>query len=250
MNNGDLQIVKSWEVPEVLVEISGIANVDAQNFACVQDELGSIFLFNTASSEITKKIDFAGPGDYEGIALAGANAYVVRSDGHIFEVENFNSESLIVHEYPTFLTASQNVESLSYDRSHHRLLLITKGADPNSNDYKGIYAFDLNSKKLSSNPVFKIDLNDETLQKMTGKKSGNEFQPSDIEIHPSTREIYILQGVQPGLLVLDTEGRIKKCYQMDKKNFPQAEGLSFSSAGDMFISNEGKKGKGNILQVK
>src|SRR5687768_3515211 len=37
-------IVEQWNVPEVLKEISAHQYIDADRFACVQDELGKIFI--------------------------------------------------------------------------------------------------------------------------------------------------------------------------------------------------------------
>src|SRR5688572_863103 len=63
----DIQISQKWEMPEILKEVSAIAYVDAQRFACVQDELGKIFIFNTSTKKIEKEIAFGDTGDYEGI---------------------------------------------------------------------------------------------------------------------------------------------------------------------------------------
>jgi len=39
-------------------------------------------------------------------------------------------------------------------------------------------------------------------------------------------------------------------YLLNTKQFLQPEGITFNAAGDLFISNEGIKQPGNILQVK
>ena len=53
-NNGNgsvtaITIVKKWDMPEYLAEISGLSCIDGQRFACVQDELGKIFIYNNSS---------------------------------------------------------------------------------------------------------------------------------------------------------------------------------------------------------
>jgi len=45
-----ITIVKKWDMPKSLAEISGLSYMDRQRFACVQDELGKIFIYNTTSS--------------------------------------------------------------------------------------------------------------------------------------------------------------------------------------------------------
>src|SRR5687767_4661118 len=73
----DVIIKQKWDLPEELKEVSGIAYMGKDRFACVQDELGTIFIFNSASGTIEKKIQFAGAGDYEGVSVNGDMAYVV-----------------------------------------------------------------------------------------------------------------------------------------------------------------------------
>ncbi len=85
-----VQIEKKWELPKILREVSGIAHMGNNKIACVQDEDGIIFIYDLVSSRIEEEIEFAGAGDYEGISLVGETAYVLRSDGTIFEVTNFN----------------------------------------------------------------------------------------------------------------------------------------------------------------
>ncbi len=44
----DIKIISRWDLPSELLEISGIAYIDATHFACVQDEAGTIYIYNTA----------------------------------------------------------------------------------------------------------------------------------------------------------------------------------------------------------
>ena len=77
----DIRILEKHDVPGILREISAIVYLDENRFACVQDELGTIFIYNTETQKIEKEIEFAGPGDYEGLAIVNETAYVLRSDG-------------------------------------------------------------------------------------------------------------------------------------------------------------------------
>ncbi len=239
-----------WELPRTLTEISGIVYLDNKRFACIQDEAGKIFIYNTANSEVEKEVPFGDKGDYEGIAVVGQTAYVLRSDGTIFEVSNFNAGEPKVKEYDTPLTAEQDTESLCYDQKNNRLLVAVKGDDPNSKDYKGIYGFDLASKKMAETPVLKIDFTNPLLEKKgKKKKSSGELYPSEIALHPTTSDIYILDGKEAKLLIMDAEGNDKNLFQLKASDFPQAEGLAFSPSGELFVSNEGGNGKGTILKI-
>lgn len=242
----DINILQRWDLPDELKEVSGIAYIDAQRFACVQDEEGKIFIFNTTTNKIEKEIPFAGAGDYEGIAVNGNTAYVVRADGKLFEV-SMTGNSSSAKELSTGLNVKHNVEGLSYDKKNDRLLLAIKNDDPAHPGFKGIYAFNLGNKQFVKDPVFRIDLSNELFNNSNGKKS-KSIMPSEIAIHPATGEIFVTDGPKSRLLVMDNSGNIKKLLQLGKE-FAQPEGLAFSPAGELFISNEGTKEPGNILKV-
>ncbi len=245
-NTQGISIRKKWELPSSLKEISGIAFIDNNRIACVQDEEGTIYIFNRTNGKVEKEIPFGKAGDYEGIAIVGTTAYVQRADGKIFEVADYNSGKPSVTEHSTPLTAKQNVEGLGYDKKNNRLLLAIKGKEPASDEYKGIYAFDLSSKKMATEPVVKIDLTHDIWKDISKK---NKIQPSDLEVHPSTGDLYIVDGADPKLLVMDERGNKKNLYQLSDNDFMQPEGIAFSEAGELFISNEGRTGSGNILEV-
>ncbi len=245
--SSDIVIRQQWDLPDDLKEVSGIAYLDKDRFACVQDELGTIFIFNTGSKKIEKQIPFAGAGDYEGITVNNNMAYVVRADGRLYEV-NIDEGIKSVKEYPTQFTIEQNVEGLCFDKSNNRLLLAIKGDEPGNKDYKGIYAFDLSSKKLSAIPVFRINLKDNIFANAKSKKD-KAIMPSEVALHPVTGDLYIADGRTAKLLIMDTSGRMKALYNLGKK-FSQPEGIAFSPQGDLFISNEGTKLAGNIIQVE
>ncbi|MGV3589331.1 MAG: SdiA-regulated domain-containing protein [Adhaeribacter sp.] len=248
--SSNVKVLDKWDLPNILQEVSGIAYIDKNRFACVQDESGVIFIYNTNTNKIESDISFGATGDYEGIALADKIAYVVRSDGKIFEVNDITTKSPQVKEYATALTAKNDVEGITYDKKQNRLLVAIKGNETNNTSFKGIYAFDLKSKKLSSNPVIKIDLNDSIFANAKTKKLGSRIQPSEIAVHPESGDIYVLEGSNPQLLILDSGGAIKYRYKIKGPDFPQPEGMSFSPGGELFISNEGKKASGNILKVE
>lgn len=259
VSNTGITVTKKWDLEKILTEISGLAYMDGDRFACVQDELGKIFIYNTATASIEKEIPFAGPGDYEGLALVNDTAWVLRSDGRLFEVNDITTARPLVKEYSTRLTAQQNVEGLCYDKEHNRLLLAIKDEEPGVPDYKGVYAFGLATRTMPAEPVFKIDLKHPALAGNTGtgeskaegkKKSKAGIMPSAITIHPVTRDIYITDGRKSKLLVTGPDGTIKKLYQLDKQEFNQPEGITFKPSGELFISNEGGKQTGNIVSVE
>ena len=241
----------TWLLPKKLLEISGIAWLDADHFACIQDELGTVFLYNVRQNKIDQEIPFGPNGDYEGIAVVGQTIYVLRADGVLFGIENYSGGKRSVRMYKTSLTKKQDSESLAYDKRNNRLLIAVKEVDDkDTRDFKGIYAFNLTTKTVLAAPVYKIDLKDAIFDDLKKNKAKNSISPSDIGIHPIDGNLYILEGTKPKLLIMSPEGKMISLYELDDTNFPQPEGLTFSPDGKLYISNEGNKKEGNILQVE
>lgn len=243
-------ISETWELPEELNEISGIVWIDNHTLACVQDEHGVIYIYDLDEKSITEEIPFAGNGDYEGIAIHGNDIYVMQSDGLLYEVKNWRATNKVVSSHQTGFKSSHNMESLTYSGIDNSLLTAPKDKDA-TEDFKGIYRISLPSKKVNINaPAYKIDMKADDLKAYRGKKLYKTFNPSDIAVHPITNEIYVLEGKNPKLLILDSEGALKTVYKLDEINFPQPEGMTFSNDGDLYISNESANGPATIHLVE
>ena len=246
-------IVRKWEMPKELDEISGITWIGENQIACVQDEEGIIFIYDLASSVVEKTVNFSKAGDYEGIAVVDSTAYVLRSDGELFEIVNYMSDNFEVLTHDTPFTGKNNMESLTFDKENNRLLIVPKDKDLESPDYVGIYAFNLDTKQMDKNPIFQINHNDPIFDgksKKDDKKTSNSINPADVAINPLNGNIYVVDGKNPKLLILDTKGKALKLHNLIQKTFSQPEGIIFSPEGTMYISNEGKNGTANIMEVQ
>ncbi len=250
-NNLSYSIENRWELPFDLREISGIAWLEDGKIAAVQDEDGIIFIYDLKMNQVEKEINFGQPGDYEGIAVNGTDAYVMRSDGAILAIHNFEDSDRTVKIYKTPFTDENNMETLELDVDRNSLLISPKDRDSSSDSFKGVYAFSLVTKEMATEPIIKINMTDEALERLKENDLYKTFRPSDLAIHPKTKEIYLLEGAKPKLLILDVNGSLKNAYGFDRKLFPQPEGITFSPDGTLYISSEGENdGKGTITELK
>jgi DNA-binding beta-propeller fold protein YncE len=240
--------------------------ISDKEVALIQDEDGKIFYFDLEKGVVTRKITFGKDGDYEDLKIAGDTAYILRSDGKIYEITNLSgtSSGIVKNKYVTGLSSQNDTEGLCYDAKHNRLLVACKGSPGTDEKYKNnkaIYSFDLASKKMSSTPVYLINVNRveklahgsqnsviHNFMKLYRKIKENTFQPSGISIHPITGDIYVISSAGNLLVVLDSLGTIKNVEKLPSGVFKQPEGIGFDSKGNLYISNEGRKGKGNILK--
>jgi len=258
--NPNLNIV----LPSSLQEISGTVILDSNTIACIQDENGILFLYDMQHFRIRKEIHFGPDGDYEGIAKVNHTLYILRSDGVIFEIEDYLSNKLQVKEYNTTIPAINN-EGICFDAVNNRLLIGEKGKinkDPLNKTYRCIYGFDLKSKTLNHLPVYNFNTVDINLfAKISGfqytkaaNKKGNleevnlKFNTSEIGIHPITKELYVLSATDHCMFIFDTNGKLEKIEQLNPIMFNKPESLSFYSNGDLLISNEGQSHHPTLLR--
>jgi uncharacterized protein YjiK len=254
---------QEWLLPEELKEISANVFKDDTHMACIQDRDGIIYMYNLQSKNIDEKIPFAGDGDYEGLARVKNTWYVLRSDGLLYEVQPQSGKDPVVKTYDLPFGPENDMESLCYDSANNRLLVGVKEKDLREKDKKGFYSFDLKTGKLGTDAVFYIETavnsddnnkdkkedKDDKGKDKKKKKGKGEIKPSGIAIHPVSKELYILDGPSSRLFITDAGGNIKSSIQLDKKTFPQPEGLCFNANGDLYISSEaGKNAQGVIVK--
>ena len=223
-----------------LEEISGLSISSTGYWLAVQDEEGKIFAFGPDQLKV-EKFSYTKPGDFEGVAATPKHLYTLRSDGTIYRIKHpGDPEKQKVKKYETHLSSKNDTEGLCFDSTNNRLLVACKGSPGGSSSLKGkraIYAFDLEEKELSDDPVFTISL--KKIQSVT-KNSKAEFRPSGIAIHPVTKEIYIIATVGKLLVVLHPDGKFKQAKHLDHDHFIQPEGIAFLENGDLLIANEAK----------
>ncbi|MDF2447601.1 MAG: hypothetical protein K0R26_105 [Bacteroidota bacterium] len=243
-------------LPGSLHEISGLTIVDNTTIACIQDENGIVFFYDIEQRKIKNQFIFGANGDYEGITLVDKTLYILRSDGAIFEINDFQSPQPSVKTY-TPQVPSENNEGLCYDPESNRLLIGAKGKinkDPEYKDHRFIYAFNLKLKKLEPKPVFIFNVSDINItSKLNGTKmptrtnkkgvvfeTGFKLNTSEIAIHPSSKQLYVLSASDHCLFIFNMNGKLEETKQLDPNMFNKPEGLSFFSNADLIISNEGQ----------
>ena len=236
-----------WEMPFELNEISGIVLLENQKILAENDEEGKLFIYDLKMTTIEKTIFFGRDGDYEDVAVNNNTAYALRSDGTIFEIKNYKFEPVVVL-HPTFLSEDDDTEGLFFDIESNRLLIACKGnsAVLDGNKASLIYEFSLNTNRL--NPVPIITISQKEIR--TKYKNTNHFSPSGIAIHPVTKNSFIISSVGKMMAEFSTKGKLLHVFDLNYPNFQQPEGISFAPNGDLYISNEARGTKANLLKFK
>jgi DNA-binding beta-propeller fold protein YncE len=234
-----------WELPETLNEISGIEILNNQKVICHNDEDGNLFVYDLNNNLVEKTIPFAKKGDFEDVAINDSTAFVLRSDGTIFEVQNYLSEPKSLR-HKTFLTEDDNAEGLFFEAEKNRLFVACKenSGEKNGKGNRYVYEFLRIENKLNPNPI--LTISQKEISETYHLKA--QFSPSGIAIHPISKNIYVLSSVGKMLAEFTSEGKLQKIYNLDYSHFQQPEGISFGENVALYISNEAKKNKANILK--
>ena len=233
-----------------LREISGLSPTSAPGiFVCIADERGEAFLIDAnTGGQVLKRILFKDKGDFESVEMVGKTIWAVKSNGDVYEINNWESDVPAVVEYETFLKKHNDIEGLCYDPKRNALLLACK-EDPDSMHARNVYAFSLQSKSLEEKPVYELNPEEVNRYAAYGENERHQFfSPSGIAIHPITGEVYLISTALKRLVVLDYgSGKIKAVQHLDKQVMPQPEGISFDTDGNLYLSSEGKTGEGMLL---
>jgi hypothetical protein len=236
---------KKWEMPFELREISGFVLVENQKIIAENDEEGKLFIYDLKKKSIEKTIRFGKNNDYEDIAINGETVYILRSDGTIFEIMNYRTIPKTI-KHNTLLSQNDDTEGLFFDATKNRLLIACKENSSPLEHKKTrlIYEFSLKNNTLNPKPI--ITISEEEIK----KKHNNfkHFAPSGIAIHPITKNIFVISSVGKIMTELSPEGKLLNVFDLNYHHFQQPEGINFAKNGDLYISNEGKEGKANLLK--
>lgn len=235
-------------LPKELQEISGLSVFASGELAAVQDELGYIFKIDAQSGKVLDKIKFHKKGDYEGLVLTQNTAYVVRSDGNLYEIKNLGRGNQEREKITLFDKEDFDIEGLTYDRSLDRLLIVLKEYET---DTKAVFEYHIPSASFNPKPVWLLDVN-YFAEKLTELdiKTIQPFAPSGIAVHPITGDWYIISADAYLLIVVKPNGMIAAIHPLNKDIFRQAEGITFDEAGNLYIASEGAGKKAKIVKFE
>ena len=129
------------------------------------------------------------------------------------------------------------------------IVLVCKSCESDDKKRLSLYTFNYKDSAKSYTKLMSFDL------APIVEKLGDEnikIKPSAAAINPITKDLYILNstGLQ-FLMIFSPEGKFKEVFKLDPVIYKQPEGLTFTPAGDLIISNEShKEGSGQLLIMK
>jgi len=232
----------------LIKEISGIVwDTEKNQFIAHNDEKGKLFFLDRGAGTIMEEFTFnEAKGDYEDIAMIGQDVYILRSDGALFKIGMDSSGKRNSSDLGKIgLSDKNDFESLYYDHDRKALIMLCKNCGSDDKKTISAFAYYPDSIGFVTKPIYQINVDK---IKELSPRSTSRFQPSAARVHPIMKKLFILSSASNQLAITDINGEVEGVYMLAKKTFPQPEGLTFKSNGEMFITNEGVTSKANLLK--
>lgn len=252
-------------LPAELKEASGLAWMNEKELGIINDEEGAVYIVNSADGTITRRIQFAGPSDYEGIAITKDFWVVINSEGHLFYWKKDGSEGTHAVVIKPDWLEHRNIEGLDVIPSSNTLVIACKEtAKKRFKNKKVFFAYDLGKKEKDQNdkPYFTLDLAaverhiidaamthfDASLREDFGYNDDLEslVHPSGITWHPIDQQWYILSSDKRLIIKLNPAFDIVQVKSLSTEQLPQPEGICVAPTGDIFIASEGIAAEGKV----
>jgi uncharacterized protein YjiK len=250
----------TFVLPGRLKEISGLTLFDDSTLAAVQDEVGKVYLVDFRTGDVRDEWRFRKKGDYEGIERVGDTLFVLRSDGTLFAISEWDRKDPRVSKHDTPLSSRFDTEGLAYDEAHNQLLIACK-------EYPGqglagkraVYAFSLETMQLQPVPVYTVDAGALSRSVQASEKGGllSRFlrtrvdiagiKPASIAFHPQSGELYVVSSVAKMLFALRPDRSLGAASRIPEGVLKQPEGMAFLPDGTLFIATEGSD-KGRLAR--
>jgi hypothetical protein len=237
------------KLPSALDEISGIVYYPKdKSVLAINDEVGWLYKIHLKEDPDIQKWKYSNGADFEDLVLVDSVFFVLESNGNIIRFKFIRPDSVDRQEFVFPEPGKNEFEILYHHPKENKLIMLCKDCEIDNKNSLTAFAFDLDSLAYSSSPAFVIDIR--KIEDLLDEKR-LRYKPSAAAINPLTGELYIISSINKVLVVADLNGVPKKVYKIDPRICKQPEGLTFTSNGDLIISNESADiGAANILFFK
>jgi uncharacterized protein YjiK len=221
-------------------------NVDDTTILAVSDSKRKVFELDI---RMLKLRDYSEKmytqSDFEDLVKIDSTVYVLISNGTVISMPLRVHDSSSTIAYPFPFSGKNDFETLYYDQALNALIVLCKSCESDKGkQLRSAYRFDLLTKQFDSSSFYTISTKD---VKQVMKNDDADFSPSAAAIHPIDKRLYILSSAGNLLVIADTRGKVLEGYNLNPDQYPQAEGITFSPTGTLYISNEGKYGNPTLL---
>jgi hypothetical protein len=210
------------------------------------DSKGSVYKVPINRPNEVVKWRFGKGDDYEDIVLLDSTFYIMLSTGRITAARFTGDDSVLVDTYDFPYGEKNEFEGMYYEPGTRKMVLVCKDCkvDDDHDESLHTYTFDPATGSFSDQSYV---VNVREIDQFIGEPTGR-FKPSAAAIHPITGDLYFLSSVNKLLVKSDRQGKVKGAWKLRPATFKQPEGIAFTPAGSLIISNESADiGPSNVL---
>jgi hypothetical protein len=228
-----------WIMPPELREISGLALTADGRLLAHDDEVGRVYVLDPRSGVILKQftIGTAVRGDFESIAVAGSDIYLLASNGILYQFrEGEDGGGVPYSAFDLHLAHECEFESMAFEKDSDWLVMPCKRVmNKQIKDALVIYRWRLQgpeSTKLSTVTI--------PLARLIGGTGWKGFHPSDMTIDPTTGNFVMISSHEKGLIEMTPTGDLVRARPLPSGH-NQPEGVAITKDNILIISDESNK---------
>jgi uncharacterized protein YjiK len=227
--------VAQWLMPPQLREISGLALTSRGTVFAHDDNAGRVYEIDPKTGVVRKGFSLIGnqKDDFEAIAIAGDDIYLLASNGKLFRFrEGEDGQQVNFQMFDSGLKKECEFESLAYESDSTRLLMACKRLlDKQAHQDLVIYRLPLPLNRST------ISMMRVPLEEVVGSNKWKNFRASDITVDPITRNYVLIASHEKGLVVLSPDGTVLRS-ELLPGDHRQAEGVAITRDSLLLISDE------------
>jgi len=231
----------TYNLPSELTEVSGLAVAGPDSVFTHDDEFAIIYEFRLSDGHILRTFALGQPtieGDFEGIATAGEQVFLVTSDGLIYSARpGKNGKRVPYRVYDSGVGPRCEVEGLSQAPTAGDLLLLCKRLRNDPDDTRlEIFRWHIGAERAEPRPFLSLPFDG-----LIDEHERAEFRPSGIEWDPARRHLVIVSARNRLVLYLDPSGGLIERKRLSGDRHPKTEGIAIMPDGRMVLADEGSR---------
>jgi len=225
-----------WLMPPELHEISGLALTSRGTVLTHDDNVGRVYEIDPKTGILLKAFSLSGNprGDFESIAIAGSDIYLMTSNGKLFRFkEGADAQHVPYAMFDTGLGKQCELESLTYEADSSRLVMACKrNLNKSAPHQLVIYRFPLPLTSPSSASMITIPIGE-----VAGSNHWKNFHASDMTIDPATGNYVIIASHEKALAVITPDGDVVRSEPLPGDH-RQPEGVAITRDSILLVSDE------------
>jgi uncharacterized protein YjiK len=231
--------VAMWIMPPELREISGLVLAPNGRIFTHDDEVSRIYVIDPRRGILLKRFTIGTGirGDFESIAMAGNDIYLLESDGVLYQFQEGDDGAGVPYSVVDLHLKKQcEFESMVYQADSDWLVMPCKNAkDKTLKDNLVIYRWKLNGPQSARLSMITIPF-----AQLRGSNKWKSLHPSDITIDPTSGNFVMMASHEKAIIEMTRAGDLVRAEPLPERH-NQPEGVAITKDSILMVSDEATK---------